>query len=333
MTRFSRLLSMSFLIVAVATAFLGKLQTAHAVEAFCPGGSSPQARIIFCEDWDGTSPNPPSNFPNTRGSSWNGWTVNNDGSTEGLGELTNTRVRSGTRSLHQVKYANQYSVPLIMKNIPPTTTFRMRFYVYFDSNVANLGSYAGSEDYVHFIFLQSAMSGRGVRLDILPAVNKTGAIISNISYAWPPTCISSDPTGHLAGYFGLYSPSGQGSTYKGVTQTRTDLCFDIRKNLQRWILVEWAYRIVNTNEGRASLWIDGTQRMLEELLPPDPGYMTINNVMLSGFMSTLRAYDIGFYIDDIVVSNDYFNAIGPSGSSGGSTIPKPPAPQNLVVVQ
>lgn len=299
--------------------------SATAIEPICPGGSSPNPNVIFCEDWDEGTPTP--GFPNTRGLSWNGWWTQDAGGTEGFAELSTTLRHSGIRSLHQVKRANENAVRDQVRSFAPTSEIRIRFYVYFDGNYINYGT-GPDGDYVHFMFLQSALSGRGVRFDIFPAVNKTsGSPIPDLTYPWPPTCYHTNAS--PKGFFSIASPSGYGSSYKGVTQGRTDLCFDIRENLQRWILVEWAYRIVSLTEGRVSLWIEGVERMRDELLPPDPDYMTIDKLILSGWMSTFRDYEVGFYIDDIVVARSYDFAIGPIGAPVDTT--PPAAPSNLTV--
>jgi hypothetical protein len=97
-------------------------------------------------------------------------------------------------------------------------------------------------------------------------------------------------------------------------------------------LVEWAYKINSVSDGRVSLWIDGVQRMSDELMPPDPNYMDIDTMIFSGFMSTLKNYAVGFYLDDIVVTNDYDTPIGPRGGTppAPDTVP-PSAPQGLRV--
>jgi hypothetical protein len=300
---------------------------AAAVEPICPGGSSPNPNIIFCEDWDEGTPTP--GFPNTRGLSWNGWWTQDAGGTEGFSELSTTVRHSGTRSLHQVKKASENAVRDQIRTFAPTSEIRIRFYVHFDASYANFCT--GQDcDYVHFMFLQSALSGRGVRLDILPDVNRTSANpIPDLTYPWPPTCYHADASPR--GYFGISSPSNYTGAYayKGVTQGRNDLCFDVRENLQQWVLVEWAYKIVSVTEGRVSLWIDGVEMMRDELLPPDPDYMTIDKLILSGWMSTLRDYEVGFYIDDIVVAKNYDFAIGPIGSPIDTLAPA--APSNLQV--
>ena len=96
-------------------------------------------------------------------------------------------------------------------------------------------------------------------------------------------------------------------------------------------MVEWAYKINSVSDGRVSLWIDGIERMKDELLPPDPGFMNIPYLIISGYASVLKNYDLGFYIDDIVATKDYNAVIGPtsSGSSGDTT--PPAAPTGLTV--
>jgi hypothetical protein len=278
-----------------------------AVEPICPGGATPRADIIFCEDWD--SGNPSGGWPNTLGSSFNGWETGDYMGSEGYAELSTTIKHSGSRSYFQLKKANENAVKDQWRSFTPVTQMRMRFYVYFDSSYENLNSIPDKEDYQHFIFLQTALSGRGVRLDIFPSVNKAVCgdctPIPDLSYPWPPTCIG--------GNFAVGSPSGYGETYKGVTYNREDLCFTIpqTQNLNRWILVEWAYRINNANDGRVSLWIDGVERMRDELLPPDPDHMTIDCINLSGYMSVLQNYPVAFYIDDLVMTNNYDTLIGP----------------------
>ena len=47
--------------------------------------------------------------------------------------------------------------------------------------------------------------------------------------------------------------------------------------------------------------------------------MTIDRLNLSGYMSTLQAYEVGYFIDDIVVTQSYATPIGPrdDGAGGG----------------
>ena len=280
-------------------------------------GKGVKAEVIFEENWDGE---PPTNgFPNVRGVSWNGWETGDYGGWEaGYSELSTEVYHSAPRSLHQLKAANEYSVPDQIRNFDPVNEIRIRFYVYFDANYANIGS-TGVSDYIHFMFLQTARSYSGVRMDIRPSVSKTvcGDCTPNppYTYSWnmPPNPPPNYPTciDRTKGFFAIASPGGYGETYYGVTRGHPDLCFGITDNLERWILVEWAYKIIDENEGRASLWIDGVELMKDELLPPDPGYMDINRLFISGYMSTGRNYDVGFYIDDIVVTDDYDSEIGP----------------------
>jgi hypothetical protein len=278
-----------------------------AVEPICPGGATPRSDIIFCEDWDNGAPT--GGWPNTLGASFNGWETGDYMGSEGYAELSTTIKHSGSRSYYQLKKANENAVKDQWRSFTPVAQMRMRFYVYFDSSYENLNSIRDKEDYQHFIFLQTALSGRGVRLDIFPSVNKAVCgdctPIPDLSYPWPPTC--------TGGNFAIGSPSGYGETYKGVTYSREDLCFTVpqAQNLNRWILVEWAYKINSVNDGRVSLWIDGVERMRDELLPPDPTHMTIDCINLSGYMSVLQNYPVAFYIDDIVMTNNYDTLIGP----------------------
>ena len=267
--------------------------------------------VIFEENWDG--PAPTNGFPNSPGASWNGWTTATYNEGQGYSELSTNIKHSGTKSLYQLKRANENFVLDQIRNFNPTTEIRIRFYVYFDADYANYHT-AGSNDNVHFMFLQSGLSGRGVRMDIVEYVSKTvcGSCPYEPPYTYPwtpgtyPTCVASE-----AGYFSIASPSGYGSTFYGVTRGQPNLCFNVKDNLERWIEVEWAYKINSVQDGRVSLWIDGVEMMRDELLPPDPSYMTISMMMISGYLSQGRNYDLGFYIDDITMTDDYDIEIGP----------------------
>ena len=291
------------------------------------------AGVIFEENWDGVAPT--NGFPNTRGSIWNGWEVGDYGGEQGYSELSAGVYYSAPRALYQLKKANENFVKDLIKNFSATNEIRIRFYVYFDSDYANYGSVnpdIGS-DYVHFMFLQSALSGRGVRMDIISYTSITSTNpIEDLRYPWPPTCCAGINYDWDAGFFSIASPSGFGGPSKGVTRDRPDLCFNIKDNLERWMLVEWAYKIVNTNEGRLSLWIDGVEMMKDELLPPDPDYMTIDRMLVSGYMSNLRNYDVGYYIDDLIVTDNYDTEIGPLGYSAPTPadIISPSIPINIL---
>lgn len=330
-----------FTVLFLASIFLVS-EKIHAIESFCPGGSNPDSRVLFCEDWDGTDPL--LDFPNTRGSSWNGWEVARNGDpgedAQGFSELSTVIRHSGARAFHQVKRANEYFVKDLLRSFPATQEFRMRFYVYFDDTWASIGSDGEVDNGLHFIFLQSALSGVGVRMDLYSYTNRTGSsLVPDLIYAWPPTCVKQD-AGSWTVFFEVDSPSSRaGDVFKGVTQGRSDLCFNIITNRNRWIPVEWAYKIVDADTAYVSLWVDGVQRMDNELLPPDPNRLTISWMDISGFMSWLRAYDLAYYMDDIVVANDYAMDLGgtgirstplPSLTPPLDTTP-PQIPQNVIV--
>jgi len=260
--------------------------------------SSAFAAVLLSEDWESATSG---SWPNTPKATYNGWTTADYTEGEGYAEISTTRSHSGSKSLYMLKQAGENFVKDQSKTFPATTEARMRFYIYFDSDYANLET--GGEDYVHLIFYQTAISFSGVRMDILPYVNK--AVCSSCTpnppytHTWPPTCNSGK------GYIGISSPAGTGETFYGVTKDRSDLCFGIKDNLNRWVKVEWAYKINSESDGRVSLWIDDVQLMKDELLPPDSRYMSINKVILSGYMSTNRNYKVGYYIDDIIITDDY----------------------------
>jgi len=255
--------------------------------------------VIFSEDWDlGTHPE---NFPNIPGVIWNGWETCDYCGDQGFSEITSSRFHSPPNSLHVSKRPNEHSAKDIWRDFEPTQEMTLDFWIYFDSSYSNYGS--DSSDYVHLMFLQTALSGRGVRLDIHPAAERTvGSGYSRnppLSYPWPPTCVDSYGSGNLV----VNSP--QGGTYKGVTHGQEDLCFPITSNIGRWINVIWSYKIISATEGRASLWIDGVERMSNELVPPDPDYLTIDRYDLSGWLSNYRDYGFDYYIDDMIMTDTY----------------------------
>lgn len=289
-----------------------------AVEPICPGGSAPQPSVIFCEDWD--SGTPPSNFPDSEGTTFNGWTARNEGRPNGHGYMDTSLVHSAPRSLRQLREANGNFVPAIEKSFPGTTQIRVRFYVYLKSPYGNYGG--GGESYVHLIFFNTDASLTGQRLDLQPYANKTGSANIPYVYAWPPTCLNN--SGGTNGYFVLDSPQGQpGQPFKGVSQGRSDLCFNIKTNYDQWILVEFSH---DTAAAKANLWINGTQVMNDEPLPAQVGYETYRSIILSGYWSTVTSTPAELYIDDIVVSNNASFVIGPRGT--GDIVP-PAAPQNV----
>jgi cysteine-rich repeat protein len=249
--------------------------------------------LLFCEDWDSSVPT--NGFPNMPGVSWHGWQTATYNEGQGYSELSTQIYHSAPRSLYQLKRANENFVHDQIIRFKPVKEIRVQFYVYFDNTFRNY-----NKQPVHLIFLQSALSGRGVRMDLREYVNKTGSPVDDLVYAWPPTCITAQ-----GGFFAIASPSGKSHTFKGITRGDKADCFNIRDNLNRWIKVEWAYKINDVNDGRVSLWVDGVPLMVDELLPPDPLYMKIDNLRISGYMSSLESFPTGFYIDDIIVTDDY----------------------------
>jgi hypothetical protein len=272
----------------------------------CVGSVS--AGQIFSENWD--SGTQPADFPNVPDVTWNGWETCDYCGDEGFSEITTVRAHSLPNSLHVSRRPNEHSTKDLWRHFSPTTEMTLSFWIYFDSSYANYGNNPDTEDYVHLMFLQTALSGSGVRMDIHPAAEKTvggGNVASPpLSYPWPPTCVDSGGRGNLV----INAPE----TLKGITHGREDLCFPVTSNLGRWIQVVWSYKIVSATEGRASLWIDGIERMHDELIPPDPNYLTIDGYDLSGYLSNTRSYGFDYYIDDILMTDSY-------EGSGGECVP------------
>ncbi len=273
--------------------------------------------LIFEENWDGN--NIPSAFPNTRGAIYNGWEVKTLSSTapaysQGYAELSTDIYHSFPRSLYERRNAREVSTRDLKIDFAKVKEIRMRYYIYFDKDFVNFDN-----DNVHLVFLQSALSGTGVRMDLMTTVNKAvgsgGTPNPPLTYMWPPTC--SDGTN--GAFIAINSPQSQlASTFKGVKHGASERCFNIKQNLERWIPVEWAYKIVDDKTGYGSLWIDNNEMMKDELIPPDARYMDIGMMQISGWLSqgtTENVGPTGFYMDDIIVTSNYDVPIDPIESA------------------
>lgn len=303
------------------TSFFSDPQLAKAVEPLCPGGSSPRSDIVLCEDWETYNPITNASFPDNEDSTFHGWTAGNMGRADGHGYIQSTLKHAGTYALRQQREANGNFVADIEHALTSQTDFRMRFYVYFQSPYGGMGL-NGNEANQHLLFLNTAQSFTGVRFDIWAYINDGSGVDP-----WPPTCGASprsprNSEAHM-------TVSSHDAVKKGITLNQPANCYTIQDHYNEWIMVEWTWKYISSSEARASLWINGTQMMLNEHMgAPDSSSRSITKLIVSGFMSNSTSTEANVYFDDIVVSNNSALTIGPSTGSTGDLVP-PAAPQNV----
>ncbi len=256
------------------------------------------AIIFLSETWDtGTPPSnwPCKNLPNScTTNTFNGWVPKNydcDQAGGSLSGLSTTIYHSSPRSYYQHRPANDYRTCDILKPLSQSTDkIYMRFYVYFTNNWVNFNSNAADE-FVHFIFTNTAVSGSGWRMNI----------IDYVSAEWPYEC-SRDTDAVPNMYFAIQDGSTQGR--RGTAPYD---CFDLNRHLNEWLCVEF---MADATNDRYSLWINGDQKVNNVSTPISQANFTA--VILSGWNSILRDYTGDFYIDDIVVADSYIGCSTPT---------------------
>lgn len=257
------------------------------------------ATIFINENWD--SGTPPTYWPCTSQgncpSAFNGWAPQSysciDVSDAGarLSGLSSSIYYSYPRSYHQVRNAGEINTCDIWHAISggPTKIY-IRFYVYFPSSwtgydVPNLSPMT------HFIFLDTAYSMTGLRWNFT----------DHVSHEWAYECPGASG-GEMFWAIQDYDQEGQHGTAPLP-------CYDFSLHTQEWICIEVMADAAND---LYAMWINGTQYVgsggngVSSRITPS----SFNSIAVSGYSNLGESWSGDFYIDDMVVSDEYIGPLG-----------------------
>lgn len=252
------------------------------------------------ENWDTGTPD--SNWPGKRlgtacddGTSFNGWTGRGfacDDTSGANAGLSTTRSHSGTKSFYQERQSgHHYACDLSHSLTGNPTTIYVRFYMYLETGFSSIDA----ETLTHFFFTNTALSSTGFRLNLL-GMNWTGGSAGGIYL---------DPEGD-GGAMWCYSSEDWGDVITDVNYATF---------IGSWHCFEYKMEISGSNVIFTE-WIDGVLSR-GPITGPGAEKAYFDKIIISGYSNLAEAYTGAFYIDDIVVSDEY---IGPLEETSKRTL-------------
>lgn len=261
-----------------------------------------QSHWIEAMDFDGSSP--PANWPECNGASWQGWSGKIWDCTPSPGDdvlVTDRTYNSSARALKLSKSATDYETTGIQFDISPAVSkLHIRYYIYFDSSWNACETNNNSDNYIHHIFLNTAVAGDNFGVDIFEFTD---------NYPYDPIC-NSDQTTVFA--FHSYDAGPSGGQEWGVGPTDVGDCLFIEDSLiGGWHLVEHMFDLDNDLR---KTWIDGvlkTSRTVTEF-----SFSEIDWIFFTFYLDNSQCDDdeVNVWVDNLVLATDYIGAIGGADS-------------------
>ena len=267
--------------------------------AYADSNETSQGHWIEAMDFDGSSP--PAGFPDCNGSSWQSWSPKDydcDRS-PGSDSLDTVTYRTSPRSWRLRKESGDFETTGLQFSISPAVTkLHVRFYTYFttDWNACNQDSNCGDE-YIHYIFLNTARAGVNFGVDILSCTDEK---------PWDIKCRDVSNSDTVLGFHSYASGPGENDEWQKGPDDAGD-CKYIEDDLMGgWHAIEWMFDL--TNELR-SLWIDGTFQYT--ITMTEGNHSSINWIFITYYLdnSDCNTSDVSGYIDNIVLATDYIGLI------------------------
>jgi hypothetical protein len=289
-----------------------------------------QATVYVNENWDTGTPD--ANWPKCgSGTSFHGWEARSwdcdvnqiDGVSGGTGAgLSNAHSHSGAWSYHNVKHNNvSYDAGEIGYTLPAVYPIvYIRFYLYIDNTQggwATYGQESYADDTVHFMFVNTALSNSGFRLNLM-----SGAAADT----WPPACYSTSPKQNLYLNCQFWDNDCLNAT-SGSPLGSSCSSMDIYPKFNTWHSYEY---MIDTTNNLYSFWVDGVA-MFTNLNYTSSSSHTFSNdityngshgvgwVLFSLFNSGAANFQLDYYIDDIVISDTYNGTTEGGGGTPSTT--------------